>query len=374
MSSPSIADLVVVGAGILGLAHAWAAARAGMSVTVVERGDAARGASVRNFGMLATIAQPPGRALERAKRSQELLAGVATAAGVPLSQPGCVIAARTGEEEAVLAAHAGRASGTEFLPPDRLREICPLLRAEGLLGGLWAPGVRKIDQRTAPARIAAWLAREHGVSFRFGTAVEGVALPEVATSAGTIQARRVVVCGGDDFATLFPDAFAGAGIERCQLQMLRTEPQPEARRLGPFVLGGLSVARYAAFAEVPGISALRARLARDWPLQLEHGIHLIAAPEADGSVTIGDSHRYGRDVPAPHDARIDALMLDYLSKMLVLDRPAPSERWLGHYAHAEGIEVFRATPAPGVTLVTATDGQGLTHGFVLAEETLAMIG
>lgn len=212
------------------------------------------------------------------------------------------------------------------------------------------------------------------MSFRFGATVERVNLPEVVTSSGTVRTRRVIVCGGDDFATLFPDAFSAAGVRRCQLQMLRTEPQREARQLGPFVLGGLSVARYAAFAEVPGIGALRKRLAFDWPLQLEHGIHLIAAPEADGSITIGDSHRYGLDVPAAREPHIDALMLDYLSEMLVLDRPEPAEHWLGHYAHADGLDVFRATPAPGVMLVTATDGQGLTHGFALAEETLTMIG
>lgn len=157
MSSSSTSDVVIVGAGIVGLAHAWAAARAGMSVTVVERDTQARGASVRNFGMLATIAQPPGRALRRAERSQERLAAVAAAAGVPLSRPGCVIAARTGEEEAVLAAFAGSHDRTEFLPPGRLREICPLLRPQGLRGGLWAPrSARLISAPPRPGSPPGW--------------------------------------------------------------------------------------------------------------------------------------------------------------------------------------------------------------------------
>ncbi|RAG65765.1 TIGR03364 family FAD-dependent oxidoreductase, partial [Burkholderia multivorans] len=43
-------DMIVVGAGIIGLAHAGAAARRGLSVTILEADTVPRGASVRNFG------------------------------------------------------------------------------------------------------------------------------------------------------------------------------------------------------------------------------------------------------------------------------------------------------------------------------------
>ncbi|WP_134819783.1 FAD-dependent oxidoreductase, partial [Bordetella pertussis] len=39
-------DVVVVGAGMLGIAHAWAAARRGLSVAVVERSQRAHGATI----------------------------------------------------------------------------------------------------------------------------------------------------------------------------------------------------------------------------------------------------------------------------------------------------------------------------------------
>ena len=45
-------DLLVVGAGIVGMAHAYEAKKRGLSVAIVEQNTRCTGASIRNFGFI----------------------------------------------------------------------------------------------------------------------------------------------------------------------------------------------------------------------------------------------------------------------------------------------------------------------------------
>src|SRR5215471_13037109 len=64
------ADIGIVGAGIMGLAHAFAAATRGLRVVVFERDLRASRASVRNFGLIWPIGQPHGLLYQLALRSR----------------------------------------------------------------------------------------------------------------------------------------------------------------------------------------------------------------------------------------------------------------------------------------------------------------
>src|ERR1700677_1063439 len=97
-------DLAVVGAGIVGLAHAYAAAKLGARVVVIERDLAANGASVRNFGFITVTGQERGEMWRRAMRSRDVWAEVAVEADIPIHHRGLVLTARRPESVEVLEA------------------------------------------------------------------------------------------------------------------------------------------------------------------------------------------------------------------------------------------------------------------------------
>src|SRR6201994_2639990 len=95
-------DLAVVGAGILGLATALAAARRGLRVVVIDRDAQANGASVRNFGFITVTGQQRGKMGGRARRSRDVGQEVAAAAGIAVIHTGLWMTARRPESVAVL--------------------------------------------------------------------------------------------------------------------------------------------------------------------------------------------------------------------------------------------------------------------------------
>lgn len=150
-------DVLVIGAGIVGLAHALAAARRGLSVRVLDRDAQANGASVRNFGFVTVTGQQAGDTWRRARRSRDVWAEVAPAAGIALAHRGLVVAVRRPESEAVLEAFVGTETGADcvLMTPARALDRMPALRADGLRAALWSPHELRVESRDAVPRLAA---------------------------------------------------------------------------------------------------------------------------------------------------------------------------------------------------------------------------
>ena len=364
-------DLAVVGAGIVGLACALAAARRGKRVVVIYRDAQANGASVRNFGFITVSGQARGEMWRRALRSRDIWEEVAAETGIRIPHRGLLLTARRPESVAVLEAFLRTEMGDEcrLLDAGEVRRDHPDLAAPELLAALWSPHELRVESRQAIPALAAWLEARHGVAFRRETAVQGVETAKVLTARGVIEAEAVAVCPGDDLVSLFGERIAAHGVTRCKLQMLRLADP--GFRLPAGVMSDLGLARYAGYAALPEAEALRARLRAEQPGQVEHGVHLIVVQNADGSLVVGDSHHYAPTPdPFAHEA-IDRLILDEFEA--VFGRPAPPvlERWTGTYASARDCTTIVDAPAPGVRLVMVTTGAGASTGFALGEEVMA---
>lgn len=361
-------DVAVVGAGIVGLACALAAARRGLKVIVIERDARARGASVRNFGLITITGQDRDRVWPRARRSREVWEEVAAKAAIPIVHRGLWLAARRAESAAVLEAFLRSDMGGDcrLLTPAEAQLRCPHLRTPGLTAVLWSPHELRVESREAIPALANWLARDQGVTFQWETAVHGVRPPVIETSRGRIFADAAVVCPGDDLVTLFPERLKAASVGHCTLQMLRTESP--GFELPGTVMSDLSLARYGGFAGLPEADALRTRLEAEQSEHLRHGIHLIIAQASDGSLIVGDSHH---DNAAPFACeRVYELLLEEYRAVVGRRAPAVRERWTGTYAVAVDSAVLVDAPSPRTRLVVVTSGVGASTGFALGEEVM----
>src|SRR5208282_4079130 len=193
-------DVGVVGAGILGLAHAFHLARRGLRVIVLERDRRASGASVRNFGMVWPIGQPLGPLYQLARRSREIWLEVLQASGLWHQRSGSLHLAYHDDEAQILREFTAEASPAErpceLLPPAEVTARFPAIRATGLRAGLWSPIEVTVDPRQVIAALPRWLTQTFGVHFAYGTAVLGYDGRAIATTHGEWPARRLVICTG----------------------------------------------------------------------------------------------------------------------------------------------------------------------------------
>ncbi len=361
-------DDLIVGAGIVGLALARAAASRGRRVLMLDRAERAQGASIRNFGMLWPIGQPDGPVRALADRSLALWHAVLAEAGLWHDRCGSLHLAYRDDEAQVLAEFAGRTTGpVEWLDRDAVLKRSPFVRRAGLIGGLFSPVETCVDPRKTVAALPGFLAERYGVRFRFGTPVLAVTADGVQTTAGPIAARRVFLAPGADLRTLCAERFAAEGVRPCKLQMLRSAPLPGGDRLGPMLAAGLTLRHYRSFEGCPTLPALRARVAAESPAFDRHGIHVMASQWADGRLVLGDSHEYGDAITPFDSSEIDDLILGYLETFLDVPGLQITERWNGTYAKHPGAPFVIDRPAPNVAAVLALGGAGMTLSFGLTE-------
>ncbi|MFI2293364.1 FAD-dependent oxidoreductase [Isoptericola sp. NPDC019571] len=382
---PSTADLVVVGAGIVGLAHALEAHARGHSVLVVERDPRPDGASARRSGHVAVTTQDAAT-LSCALASRERWLKLGREAGFWVKDTGAVVVARSADELAVLDdLVAARDGDALLLDAAQAAERAGLTSAGDVVGGAFLPLDLRVEPRDALRTLAAALDSRPRADVAWSTTAltfeAGTGRTLVRTSRGEVVARRVLLAVGPDLDRFFPDEAAPAGLRPDVRQVLRVAtPGRRHDAAGPAVLGGTSLLRDAATAHSPALADVRERLRTHAPELLDAGVHLAFTPHGD-TLLLGEARRTdadrrddgGLDRDPERSEAADTLLLREAEALLgrpvevrrrwsVPDLAVPRPR-RGPFA---GTPFVVADPAPGVTTVTIADGLGTTTAFGLA--------
>ncbi|MBA6439165.1 MULTISPECIES: NAD(P)/FAD-dependent oxidoreductase [Streptomyces] len=204
---PKTADLVVIGAGVVGAAAAWFATLAGLRVVVVDRGAIAGGTSGAGEGNVLVSDKEPGPELELARYSRQVWGEDLGPYGewweferkgglVVASTPAALGALRTlAERQRARGVVVREVSGAE------LHDLEPRLTREAAGGALY-PQDAQVQPMLAAAHLLR-LARRRGAVVRTGTEVVGF-LRRTGTPATS--------GGGDAGAPVAPGGGAGAPV------------------------------------------------------------------------------------------------------------------------------------------------------------------
>lgn len=360
-------DVVIVGAGIVGLGAAFAAVRRGLSVCVIEHSTRPTGASIRNFGHLCIGAQR-GEAGALAQAGREIWLQLSRDADFWLRESGTLIAARHQDELDLIEAAAADGDITMFSASE-FAESTPVAR-EVLVGGAHIAGDLQTHPRTAAEKIAAHLAAL-GVEFSYRTAATSVGVGEVHTTRGVVHAGQVILAVNHDIDRLLPDIAAEAAVQRCVLDMLRVQI-PLVRPLDAPLLTGWSLLRYGRFESLAEVHPVRARLHEARPDLAAIDLNQMYTQLPDGSVIVGDTHH--RDpAPLPFQAEdAQQVLIDEALELFGVPSLRVIERWQGMYASGNG-EFLDREVMPGVHAIAATTGIGMTCGFGLAERAIGRV-
>ncbi|MFC3153338.1 TIGR03364 family FAD-dependent oxidoreductase [Litoribrevibacter euphylliae] len=368
-------DLIVVGAGIAGLAFALTAIEQGQSVLVIEKNKAALGASIRNFGMVLPLGMPTGNALNRAIKSREKWLDYSKKANFWANPCGMMMAAHHDDEMTAMEEfhnhHSLTPYRTRLLDPDQAEVICPGVNPKGLIGGLLSQTEVQINPQQAIKQLTHYLDKQDDADLIFSTRVIQIHTKDsgvdVHTNQGLFHGKKIVCCPGHEFSDLFSTPEQSKPIT-CKLQMMRTIKQKQNWAFGSMFSTGLSMLHYPAFDKVKSLEAVKERVSYDYPELIEHGIHILAAQNQLGEITLGDSHHYGDDPDPFIDQEVNYLITQYAKKVMQLPSWEIKEQWMGVYSKAQDDHVYWTQPQDHVFLVTGLGGTGMSTSFAIAEE------
>ena len=352
------ADVVVVGAGAIGLAVGWSAVRRGMRVIVLEASEPGAGASGVAAGMLAPVT-------EADFGEDDLIAlNVAAARGWPAfareleSRSGLATGYRTtgtltvavdrDEAELLHRLHDLQrelALEAEWLPPRACRRAEPGL-APGIAGGILAPGDHQVSPRALTAALSAAVAAGGG-EVRAGSRVQAV-------EAGSQGVEAVVLESGERLAA--SAVVLATGAESARLEV------PEAARVPVRPVKGQ-------------ILRLRARAGSPLPARrVVRTPEVYAVPREDGRLVVGATvEEQGFDVSVTAGGVLELLRRAYDALPGISELELVEARAGLRPAAPDNGPVVGETDVPGLIWATGHWRNGILLAPITGEAVAALL-
>jgi glycine/D-amino acid oxidase-like deaminating enzyme len=353
------ADVVVIGAGALGLSTALHCAIAGRSVVVVERQTAGSQASGRAAGLFKSV-QADELRTRLARRSIDRAIRFADWAGVPLNvtRSGSYLIARTGAHREYLRTEASQSSGwgvdlREASAAEVDGAVSYYVDASSTRFALWCPEDVYIEEPIDLIAAYQAAARQHGAEVLEHEAVTAITLSGgrvagVQTAQRSIAAAAVVDAAGAWTRQVAELAGGTVAVAPVRHQLLITEPGTTSQ-------------------DDPIIRVVDAAVY----LRPARG-GLMAGGFESGPLTF--------DVSAPPDqVPLDRAVLDVLASQVEREVPAArapvAEHRGGMFTMSpDGRFVLGPVPdVPGLWVATGCNGSGFSSSLALGEELAGQI-
>ena len=229
------ADLIVVGAGVLGMFHAYFAAQKGYQALLIERNSFPSSASTRNFGMVPrSIVETDNEWTAYAQDTQQIYRAIQQQHDISVKITGSLYLASTENEKTVLQEFAqlyGKQYHCAFLDRQEALSRYAFISESYCTGALLFHDDLTLDPRQMLKKFIPYLTQTLPVEYIPDTNIIAVESSGqhclVRDALGNVYAAdRVIVCSGADYRTLFPDHFRTSGLQICKLQMMQTVPLP----------------------------------------------------------------------------------------------------------------------------------------------------
>jgi D-hydroxyproline dehydrogenase subunit beta len=373
-------DLLVVGAGILGTAHALQAAEKGLKVLLLEKDNFPVGSTVRNFGQVVPSGMA-GKWFDYGRTSLRKYAAIQEKAAIGIQQNGSIYIASDADEWLLaneLYDHHQRTTGyaCTLLSKKQCLDKYPTLKSDYVQGGLFFPDEISAEPHVLIHRLIDFCKEALNVDYQANTTVcsceeTGKTVTVTTTSGVTYQAANVLVCCGYTFNILYPTLFMESGLVVSKLQMLQTHVMKTVKLQGN-ILTGLTIRRYESFEALPSFGNIKTP---EHYLELKKwGIHILFKQALDGSIIIGDSHEYapvGKTDELGFDTKemIDELILQEAERIVDFSVRKIARKWAGFYAQHPN-EIYQHSVSKNIHICTGIGGKGMTSSLGFAEASI----